>query len=551
MRILPILAVLALVGCNDDVCAKFDGKTCIALDVRGGAGTTLSVLHVIATSGFTLDSLDSRSDNAVLSLPVAVAIVPLSDFSGDFTLDVTAQLGSSIVGQALVTATVEATKHVRVVAELDAPPVPDMTTPADLSGADMASSDMSQVVTADSECANVSTSWVTDMKSATGCADRHAGPIDTTLPSILVAGVDRIHIARNNASGLVGIVSKGYGDGGPDTVALVVSQFTGYAWPPTTLTTSHGGDSLGDRLGTSPSIAVGGDAIHLCTLDTSDSGNEVRHTTVNSTGAFIEPELVATGQGSDGEVAIALEPNGTVVCAFFNALSYSIYGARRTSGTWGNPVQIAGGFMPPSSSVGAVALQWTGTTVELVGQLTQFSGSALPIFSSYNGSNWTIPKVIDNSPPNGIYGQDVHLAHYANMNAVTYFVPNGSAWDLRLATFASASDTPVYSTIYPMAATTQRGAHHAVAYDSFGLLHVALVSPNASDPTTASLLYLRQYPDGKGGLKWLTDLVDFMAGDGSDSSSVDLVVDQNNRPHIAYYSGERGRVMYATRTDRP
>ena len=480
-RILPALAVLALVGCNDDVCAKFDGKTCIALDVRGGAGTTLSALHVVATAGFTLDTFDSRPDNAVLSLPVAVAIVPQSDFSGDFALDVIAQLGSSIVGQALVEDTVEANRHVRVVAQLDAAAAPDLAPPAD----------MAQVVTADSECAD---EWVADMKGSASCAGRHAAPIDTTLPTILVAGVDRIHIARDNASGRVGIVSKGSGSDF-DSIALVVSQFVGYAWPPVTLTTSKGGEALGDRLGRSPSIAVGGDAIHICTLDTSDGGNEVRHTTVDSAGAFIDPELVAAGQGlrRQGSDCARAGRHGrlrVLQCARLQHLRRPA----RAGHEW-----HMGELGPGRGWVHAALVERRRCRAAGDRRHGRARRAAHPVLGHRAADLFVVRRheLVDAEVRRQLAARrastarDVHLAHYANTRAVTYFVPNGAAWDLRLATFASVNDKPLYSTVYPTAATTQTGAHHAAAYDSFGFLHVALITPFEGDPKMASLLYLR------------------------------------------------------------
>ena len=59
-----------LAGCDHDVCEPYGKETCIALQVTGGAGTTLSSLHVVAT-GFPLDV---RSLVAFIALLVAQRI---------------------------------------------------------------------------------------------------------------------------------------------------------------------------------------------------------------------------------------------------------------------------------------------------------------------------------------------------------------------------------------------------------------------------------------------------------------------------------------------
>ena len=90
----------------------------------------------------------------------------------------------------------------------------------------------------------------------------------------------------------------------------------------------------------------------------------------------------------------------------------------------------------------------------------------------------------------------------------------------------------------------------AIDVDKYGLVHLAIVEPQNGTATRGVLVYRRQTRDGTGALKWLEDIVDddVLADDGI--ASVDLVVDESARPHIAYRSGKTLQILYATRTDR-
>jgi hypothetical protein len=89
----------------------------------------------------------------------------------------------------------------------------------------------------------------------------------------------------------------------------------------------------------------------------------------------------------------------------------------------------------------------------------------------------------------------------------------------------------------------------AMAVDKFGLVHLAMVLPS-TPPTRGTLDYVRQTRGADGTTKWLTDTVDDDVLTALTPAFVDMVVDENARPHIAYRSGKDGTVRYATRFDR-
>lgn len=49
---------------------------------------------------------------------------------------------------------------------------------------------------------------------------------------------------------------------------------------------------------------------------------------------------------------------------------------------------------------------------------------------------------------------------------------------------------------------------------------------------------------------WLVDVVDPNVISQFETGALDLLVDENARPHIAYFSGADSKVRYATRYDR-
>ena len=87
-----------------------------------------------------------------------------------------------------------------------------------------------------------------------------------------------------------------------------------------------------------------------------------------------------------------------------------------------------------------------------------------------------------------------------------------------------------------------------MAIDKYGLVHLAIVRPSSAN--RASLDYMRQARIAAGGTKWLSDVVAPEVLSEPTDAYVDMLVDENARPHIAYRSGADSKVYYATRFDR-
>ena len=79
-------------------------------------------------------------------------------------------------------------------------------------------------------------------------------------------------------------------------------------------------------------------------------------------------------------------------------------------------------------------------------------------------------------------------------------------------------------------------------------MHLAIIRPEPGG--TGYLEYRRQQRVG-GQVSWLSDIVDDHVLDtGSEQPLVDIAVDADGRPHIAYYRGTDLSICYATRFDR-
>jgi hypothetical protein len=549
-----------LAGCGGDVCRDYAGKTCIALEVRGRVDDRIDVLRVQATHGFSVDAATARPDRRAVALPLTVAVLPGAEFAGEFRLEVIGLLSSIEIGRATVESIVpEPGMHVLVVAELAAPFVdsdlaqPDGGSPGDQGdeGDGAMPGDMAEPPPTDSECGGPLNMWAAASKNDVACNPRKAVEVDKAFwdanMDLLLDG-DPVGIARA-PNGKVGIVYGFYGENGPDQRGLVVSSFTGDTFPPAWTTTRFGAQFLGDRQGVARSIAAAADGkLDVCYLDASDSGNLIGFTVLDTMNAFSAGETVALGQGTSGSVATAIDGQGRIVCAYFNQSTNDVHSKRRVNGVWDTMPQIMkSGTSSTLTGRGKVALAVAEGNVFGAHHQGVTGNGAVPLYASFDGSAWSNTKTVDNSTGSTMknFGASVDVAVFGTRTAMVYLAQNaGGKWDLRLATFSGAADPAVYEDLDIDLSDTALEGRAAVDFDRWGQIHVAYIVQSGA------LIHQRQYPDGMGGKKWLSDTVDIDVGPGSQSHAVDLHVDSRGRPHIAYYSGTTGKLMYATRTDR-
>ena len=133
---------------------------------------------------------------------------------------------------------------------------------------------------------------------------------------------------------------------------------------------------------------------------------------------------------------------------------------------------------------------------------------------------------------------------HADTRTVAYVDWVGGTGELRLAHFGSADELPVFETLeagLPLDETPSRFPL-AMRVDRVGLLHLAAVVPDGGGRW--ALRYWRQTRLG-GPLTWLVDTVDDDVEMRNLSARVDLFVDDDRRPHIAWFDAGDGNIHYA------
>lgn len=311
------------------------------------------------------------------------------------------------------------------------------------------------------------------------------------------------------------------------------------------------------------------DTIHVLAHDVDDttSGDVVAMKLVGGIEPLTDPELVVAGVQQKTQLAFSADGSGNL---FATALFRT--GTKDGGGTLAKLVArkkvgaAAFASMPDvitdltpddAPGVGATSLFVDGAgTLNLLYQFCDAQFSSQPRHHLFDGSNWSLRKTVDNGALDGFSGFSPRLAVSGTKKIAAYFYRKGAqagtaTADLRVATWTLASDMPAIEIVDQGIPSADQGAPRyrvAMAVDKFGLIHLAVVRP--ANATSGTLDYVRQTRVAGGGTKWLSDIVDEeVLGDGQEAA-VDIVVDENARPHIAYRSAADLKIRYATRYDR-
>lgn len=133
--------LLLFTACSVDPCGGFGGQSCIALEVRGDFSITQVLVSV--SGAFILADAPSPATprTSPLALPVTLAVLG-GDAMGEADLTVKGMLDDVQVGVGAVSVMVAPGTHVSTVVNLvssgvDLAPLPDLSLPRDLAGADL------------------------------------------------------------------------------------------------------------------------------------------------------------------------------------------------------------------------------------------------------------------------------------------------------------------------------------------------------------------------------------------------------------------------------
>ncbi|MBX3185534.1 MAG: hypothetical protein KF819_00910 [Labilithrix sp.] len=412
----------------------------------------------------------------------------------------------------------------------------------------------------DSECPDLDNAWTKATKARAECASRHvkivqaAAPIDPT----------GISIART-PSGRVGIVFNDEIDGVSGEMHLVhfVPSTPTFSIPPIIKRVKGPYDHAGFA---TKIAATGPDTLHVIAHDVDDatlSGEVVLLRLTGGAEPLSSPEVVVTGVARPTELGLAVDAAGNtfVTVRVATGATTAKLSARKkpAGGAFELLPDVTTTLLPaqaPGAGASSLIVDPSGQ-VHLLYHHNEVMQHSNPRYHTLDATVWSYRKTIDNAVIDGLSGFSPRLSVFGNKKfAVFYFrkaLQTDPRADLRLATWQSSSDMPQIEIVdqgipaeEPMLYPAYRVA---MDVDKFGLVHLAILTPSPRR-SIGYLEYRRQTRDGGGAIKWLSDMVDPDVLSELSTAFVDLVVDENARPHIAYRSGKDGRVRYASRYDR-
>jgi hypothetical protein len=403
--------------------------------------------------------------------------------------------------------------------------------------------------------------WTKVTKGKKECAPRQVRDVES-IATIDTAGIS---IARTPA-GRVGIAynSEVNADEGEMHFAYFMPATETYAAPKVIVKatgfTFHDGYLV-------KVAASAPDTLALLTFDRDDTQGEVHFRKLVAGTEPLTDALVATGVKHPTEIGLGSDLAGNVVAAYRVSTGTA---TAKLSSKKGTPAGVFSALPDVGTSlqlnvapgIGASSIVFDpGGQAHMVYHYNdaalapQFS---MPRYHTLAGATWSDGKTIDNNVPDGLSGYSGSIAVFGTKKyAAVFFRKAGQTnspktADLRLVSWDADAD-PIKLEVLDQLIISDVALYPeyrvALAVDKYGLLHVAMIIP--TDASNGYLEYRRQTRLPNGDTKWLSDIVDPDVIDPSSSAYLDMVVDENARPHIAYRSAQDGKVKYATRFDRP
>lgn len=392
--------------------------------------------------------------------------------------------------------------------------------------------------------------WTKATKTNIACASRYVLAIESGL------SVNRQVAVAVDRSGSVGLAYGHEMSSDEGQLHLVSFPVGARQVPKPTIVAGGQFDRIGVRVAMVPRSSGG---FHLLYVDVGPQGSELNYSGWAGSGQP-NPESLSNEVGLKGSVDLVEGSDKRVYAIYYADIARGVYARVRPKGgvgSWTLPQALDGDIVSTVPGLGQISVVRHAGGGPAYALHFGALGSSTPRFRRYDAINgWSAKKTLDNNTYAGIAGQSIDLVITPSTHYATYFaIPTGSTnADLRLASWASSSDTPTIS-VLEQAIPVKAGEmtyEAALAVDPWGLLHLALILPSGSASPSVPrgvLEYRRQVLVG-GQKKWITDIVDDDVLSASTASPVALWVEPRGRPHIAYFNGRTGKMMYATRDDR-
>lgn len=410
--------------------------------------------------------------------------------------------------------------------------------------------------------------WVLPAKTRPECAARRVTVVDAT-PTPSNNGVS---IARTT-TGRIGI-SYNY-DLNADTSKLRVAQLeptTPNFGPPAVITSDT--PDLKHVGYMSRIVASAPDTFHVLSFDfaaTSNIGSVNTRKLVDGKGPLTDPQLVAADVPAPTELGFAIDSSKTQYALVRLAqpddkakmLAFQLPNDGANQQGWGtlpNLPSLGYGLLPKEAPMaGASSMIVDGNDrLHVLYHHNEVRFGSTPRYHVLSTSQWSYRKTIDNNTLDGWCGFSLRLGIFGSRKYALYFFhrlpqdsPNPVA-ELRLSSWVSEDDEPTHEVIdQQIPSTTLQAPRYraAMAIDKYGLIHLAIIRPSPNEGR-GYLEYRRQQRVTGGGTRWISDIVDDDVLSDQSAANVDMLVDDNARPHIAYISGKDLLVRYATRFDR-
>lgn len=312
------------------------------------------------------------------------------------------------------------------------------------------------------------------------------------------------------------------------------------------------------------------DTFHVLAFDVGDTlsiGLVTSQRLVNGKGPLTEPESLVTGVAAPTELGFAVDSKKTayalVRVATPNDKAKLLAFQKPNDGAWSSLPDMPSlgyGLLPkeaPASGASSLFID-DRDQLHVLYHHNESRFDSTPRYHMLAGASWSYRKTIDNNVTNGWCGFSPRLAVFGTRKYALYFfnrrtenTPSPYA-ELRLSTWAGEDDEPTHEVLdqqIPSTSTLTPRYAAAMAIDKYGLLHLAIVRPSPNEQH-GYLEYRRQQRVEGGGTRWVSDVVDDDVLSVEWGASVDLLVDEDARPHIAYVSGKDLSLRYASRFDR-
>ncbi len=304
---------------------------------------------------------------------------------------------------------------------------------------------------------------------------------------------------------------------------------------------------FGELAGYAAALTVQRETFHVALWLQSDAGSQVQYAQWRADDTLSPVEVVDGQVGREGDVDVAVASNGDVHVAWHDSGTGRIALRSRSAGegAWGPPDDVDTDLQANAELGTAVRVAAPDVQVQHIAYqhvLNRFG--AAPAHRAQVGGVFNVRRTLDNVDNRRHSGVGLGFVVDGDRRVAAYVDWVGGTGELRLAHFRTVDEPIEIEVLVASIPLVERPSRYPLALriDRLGLLHLAAVVPTQAGPW--ALRYWRQTRLG-GTLSWVVDTVDDDVPMRGGAARVDLFVDDDRRPHIAWFDVDDGTVYYA------